>query len=249
MSGKLPPYSDLPTQQDTSSTSMQQIAGTASRIAGNVVTCSIRDGQVDYLKIVRESPTSFHICLTVDPTPLYRIKLASEKTLSIAGDVQIFPANSPEAPPIAGARLLSLSKNKKDPVAMICTSGPSHPQAAWRPISRPAGSSTLETYLSSIPIVTVPGIAPTHHQFTWRTTYPEPFYELWWQEGPLPFASQNGYFPESRDRAYVFATISRRAHAAGNNLIEIRRGGGFEFEMSVILGMFVCLHHAKKELL
>lgn len=54
---------------------------------------------------------------------------------------------------------------------------------------------------------------------------------------------------DQRGSEYVFATIARKNDKGGENLIEIRRGGGLDFEMSVLLGLFVVLHFKKEQLI
>jgi hypothetical protein len=245
MSGdsKLPPYSEYPPSKGGSAPSAKI---TTNRIAGNVQTCSIKDHQVDYLKIIRESATSYYICLSIDPTPLYRIEVVSDSTK--IGDIQVFSAADTTLPAVAAARLSRNPKSKSEPVAMICTSEPHLPDARWRPVTRAPTLWIGEDYRSSIPIVTLPGTAPTYRQFAWRTSLCEPFFELWW-DGPLPHMSPRGFTKDDRDSRYVFATVVRRAAEAEDNLIEIRRGGGFEFELSVVLEMFMILHHQNKQLI
>jgi hypothetical protein len=239
----LPPYSE---KQPAAEMSTHSAPATANRITGSIQTCSIRDYQVDYLTIVPVSATSYHICLTVDPTPLYRIELLSD---SKVGDIQIFPASNTSLPPVAAARLSANAKSKTEPAATICTSSPHLPDAAWRPVQTSTGMLSVESYKTAIPIITVPGRSPTPHEFSWRTgSLAEPFYQLWW-EGPLPLFPEARFFRDQRGSEYIFATVSRKTAAGGENLIEIRRGGGLDFELSVVLELFVVLHFKKQKLL
>lgn len=242
---KLPPYSEGPSSKGRPVPSPQTT--THGSIASNVQTCSIKDLQFDYLKIVRESATSAYICLTVDPTPLYRIEFVEDSTK--VGDIQIFSAPDTSLPAIAAARLSTENKSRSKQVAMICTSKPYLPDAHWRPVTRAGVLSLAEDYRSSIPIVTVPGTAPTYQQFGWRTSLCEPLFELWW-DGPYVNAPPYAYVKDQRDSRYLLATVVRRSAETGNidNLVEIRRGGGLEFELSVILEMLVILHHKKQQL-
>lgn len=241
---KLPPYSEHAPSAGGSSSDAQMAT---SRIAGNVQTCSIKDNQTDYLKIVRESGTGYYVCLTIDPRPLYRIRVVEEP--SKVGDIQVFAVNDTTLP-IAAVRLNPeiKPKSKSDPLGTICTYKPYLPEAKWRPFVRAGMLSAGEDYLSLIPIVGVPGALPTDRQFAWRTFLCEPFFELWW-EGPLPNVSPSNYRKDERDSRYLFATVARRQDETGQNVIEIRRGGGLEFELSVILHMFVILRHKNKQLL
>lgn len=54
---------------------------------------------------------------------------------------------------------------------------------------------------------------------------------------------------DQRGSEYVFATVARKTANRGDNLVEIRRGGGMDFELSVILELFVILHLRKEQLL
>jgi len=239
----LPAYSEKHPSNDTPAPSAQTAA---SRILGTTQTCSIRDFQVDYLTIVPDSPTSYHLSSTIDPTPVYRIELAGDGAKT--GNIQIFPASDPSLPAVAAARLSANPKNKSEPAATICTSMPHLPDAQWRPLTRKSMLSS-DSYSTSIPIVTVPGRAPAPHQFSWRTgVLSEPFYQLLWDQ-PLPLVPSVHYVPDQRGSEYRFATMTRKTAAGGENLIEMRRGGGLDFELSVVLELLVILHFKKIQLM
>lgn len=239
----LPPYSESEKQPSKEPSAP---SATVSRIAGTVQTCSIRDFQVDYLTIVRDSPTRYHISLTIDPTPLYRIELVSESTK--IGNIQIFPASDSTLPAVAAARLSVNPKSKSEPLATICTSSPHLPDAYWRPLSR-TGMFSVQDYTTSIPIITVPGRAAAPQQFSWQSyRLSEPFYQLRW-DGPLSLVPSAMFMNDQRGSEYVFATMARKTADGGENLVEIRRGGGLDFELSVILELFVILYFKKEQLL
>ncbi|KAG9239941.1 hypothetical protein BJ878DRAFT_336251 [Calycina marina] len=237
----LPPYSEKHLVKSPGAT---QTA--VSRIAGSVQTCSIRDFQVDYLTIVRNSPTSYHIALTVDPTPLYLVEIGSDASKN--DNIQIFSASDATLPALAVARLSANPRSKSEAPATICTASPHLPDAQWRPLTR-CGSLSVEAYQTSIPIVTVPGRAPAPHQFSWRTgVLAKSFYQLWW-DGPLPLVPSSMFMHDQRGSEYVFATVARKTASDKENIIEIRRGGGLDFEFSVVLELFVVLHFKKEQLL
>ena len=244
---QLPPYLAYPPLEKEVVHSPQTAIHAHTRVAGSVQTCSIKDVQSDYLKIVCESTTRYHVCLTVDPTPLYRIEFVAQSTE--AGDIQIFSTLDPALPPIAAARLSLEPRSRRKPVATICTSKPYLPDSPWRPVTRACMLSYGEDYNSVIPIVKVPGTAPTPHQFSWRTSLCDPFFELWW-DGPFVHTPSCVYIKDERDSRYLLATVVRKQEGTENidNLIEIRRGGGLEFELSVILELFVILHSKKQRL-
>ena len=235
----LPAYSEHPNSRQGPAPSIQTIA---SGIAGNIQTCSIKDLQYDYLEIVRESATSYYICLSVDPTPIYRVKFISASKL---GDVQIFLASGTKQHPVAAARLSDEPQNKKGSIAMICISEPYLPDASWHPLLRLSfffGGIRTEEYSSSIPIVAVPGKAPSMLQFKWDVCLSGEEIKLWWEGGPTPpFTASWLNKDEHRGKAHLFATVVQKKTVGEANLIEIRRGGGLEFELSVILQIFVIL--------
>lgn len=239
----LPPYQE---KQPFNETTVPVASPPAGRIAGSIQTCSIRDNQVDYLKIVRNSATSYDICLTIDPTPLYRIQLVS--SFSIVGNIQIFSL-SDTTTPIAAARLSTNPKSKSEPIATICTSSPAVPDALWRPMARKTGTFSIHEHQSEIPIVTVPGLPATPHRFLWMSRHlSEPYYRLEW-DGPLPMTPSSMSGDSKRGNEYVFATVVKKSTEGEANLVEIRRGGGLEFELSVILQLFVILHFSQVELI
>lgn len=57
------------------------------------------------------------------------------------------------------------------------------------------------------------------------------------------------FMHDQRGSEYVFANIARKTDNGGDNLVEIRRGGGMEFELSVILELFVILQFKKEQLI
>lgn len=238
----LPPYQETQTFKGTTAPTSP---ATASRLAGTVQTCSIRDFQVDYLTIVRDSSTSYHLALTVDPRPRYRIEVSSSPKI---GNIQIFSASDGSLPPIAAARLSANPKSKIEPLATICTSSLTDPDALWRPLTR-TSTFSVDDYRTEIPIVTVPGRAATPHQFSWRTgSLSEPFYQLLW-DGPLALTPGSMYRKDERGSEFVFATVVRKTTDGGDNFVEIRRGGGMDFELSVILELFVILHFKNVQLM
>lgn len=106
----------------------------------------------------------------------------------------------------------------------------------------------MDDFKSTIPVVKYAGAQPTMQSFGWRTNYPVPNYELWW-EGPLPLQSPRTYTKADRDCRFVFVTCIFKGETNADNVIEIRRGGGLHFELSVLLEFFVILHLSNKELL
>jgi hypothetical protein len=239
---QLPPYSVDPPSD--SSTPTFPLAN--NRVAGDVQTCSIADLQHDYIRVSRESSTTYHISLTVNPTPIYRIELSTNP--SDVGDVLVFPAFSSASLPVAAIRLAKNPK-KGEPLATICTLMPHAVNARWRPLVKASSLAYGEDYRSSMPIVIIPGLKPSVRSFTWRTTMSAPYMEVWW-EGPLPYMSPRQSNPVERDFRYIFASCMLKGLGGSNeNIIQIRRGGGLEFELAVILEMFAILHHTNKLLM
>jgi hypothetical protein len=234
---KLPPYSEKAPSTETSTPTTPP--STDDRIGGAVYTCSIRDLQVDYLSITRTSPTSYNISLTIDPTPLYRVETAADPTK--IGSIQIFSASNPDYP-VAAARIPSNPK-KNEPVATLCTSSPHLPNSQWEALTRSGGTFSVDDYAVLMPLVTIPGRTPTKYQFAWRTTLPKPLYQLLWNQGPLPLTPSSANPDDQRGSDRTFAMVSK-----GESVIEMRRGGGLAFELSVVLGFFVILGLRKEQL-
>lgn len=234
---ELPPYSaDPPTAASE--------ALTNNRIAGIVNTISITDLQSDYFRVIRESPTSYFLNLTVDPTPIFRIELPTDP--SALGDILIFPAFSSSSDPIAAARLTKNPK-RSDPIAQLCTASPHLSNAKWRPILKAPPLSYGADYKCSIPIITVPGSKPIMKEFTWQTKLPAPYYQLWW-DGAFPSEPEYQHSQRAFDARSIFATFTPKSVSRSpENLIRLRRGGGLEFELSVVLGMIAIFYHVGKK--
>lgn len=212
---ELPPYSE------------SGPSTTINRVAGHVNTVSIADLQNDYFKIVRTSTNDYIVALTVDPTPIYRVKTSAKP--SDVDDILIFPASGDANIPVAAAKL-AINPKKSEPVAHICTASPHLPNASWRPLTKTSLLSPHD-YKCDIPLVTVPGQNPVLHPFNWRTSLSEnQYYELWWF-GQFDFMCHFAMCTPKPEGAYP------------DPLIQIRRGGGLQFELSVILGMFTIYRH------
>jgi hypothetical protein len=241
---ELPPYSVDPISH-VSGPSPQVLH---NRIAGDVRTCSIGDLQRDYYRIVRQSPNSYNLSLTVSPTPVYRIEFSNDP--ASIGDVLVFEASRPSPSLAVAAVRFTKNPQKTDPIASICTSSPHLPNSNWRTLHKTSTFSSVDDYRSSIPVVTIPGLLPTMRSFAWRTTSTSPYFELWW-DGPLPYQkTTRSAHPLERDFRHLFATCVPRATGLNHdNLIEIRRGGGLDFELTVVLEVFAILHHMNKRLL
>lgn len=241
---ELPPYSaDPPSTEEIPSAQV-----TYNRIAGDRHTISIADHQHDYFKLVRASPTSFTISLTVDPTPIYRIEFSLDS--SDVGDIAVFPAFSDSKLLVASIRFIKNPK-KNEAIATICMASPHLPSTRSLSLFKASSLAYGQDYRSSIPIIAVPGMSPTLKTFVWRTTISAPYFELW-LDGPLPNQSQNQH--QLRDAAwdnkYLFATCNPPGPGQRHdNIIMVRRGGGLEFELAVILEMIAILHSMNRRLL
>lgn len=85
----------------------------------------------------------------------------------------------------------------------------------------------------------VPGCKAVKREFAWRfgdVSAVEPDVELWLRE-------EVRYSPyQSVDREQLFANYWRRGTMLiEKGVLEVRRGGGWEFEMGVVLGMLAVL--------
>ncbi|CAG9986608.1 unnamed protein product [Clonostachys byssicola] len=211
----LPPYQEKPSSTNG-----------INRLGGTIQTCSIKDGQIDYFSIIRVSETSYYLSLTVDPTPLYRIELILGPNK--LGNIQIFSTSSSKL--LAAVRVSTDQKSKSQPIGTICTSSPSDPDAVWRPIALEKGFLAVD-YETHIPVVIVPGRAAKSQSFLWKIDEGKGGRLCW--ERPL----HNSINPTVND--LNFATIS--IEDDGETLVEMRRGGGIDFELSVILEAFLLM--------
>jgi hypothetical protein len=233
----LPPYQEKPssTQETIAPSAQPSRLAYPSRLAGSIQTCSISDGYIDHFSITRVSDSSYHLSLTVDPTPIYRIELILGPTK--VGNIQIFSASDTTLPALAvAARASSDRKGKKVPVATICTSSPTEPDAHWRPVFCTSSGYSCHDYSSEIPVVKVPGRAAKPQAFKWVVWDDEPA-RLWWQ-GPLPFQPNPLHRSAPTSMPFLFATVTVEP-GDGETLVQIRRGAGIDFELSVILEAFL----------
>lgn len=233
----LPPYS----AHGPAEGSIRSAQVMADTIAGNVQTCSIKDRQHNYYKVVPDTSVSYYVCLTVDPTPIYRIEFSKDP--SAVGDITIFPSSGTSSAPVAAARY-GKNPKKGDPVATICSSSPHLQEPLWLPLTKDRAITSMADYKSSIPIVAVPGMPPTHQAFGWHVLYARPNLELFW-EGPLPLQSSRAHARAERDYNYPIATCLV-GEAGGDIIVEMTRGGGLQFELAVLLQMLVLLRPAKQ---
>ncbi|CAG9982785.1 unnamed protein product [Clonostachys byssicola] len=219
----LPPYQEKAFAQETTSS-----VAYPSRLAGTIQTCSIKDGQVDYFSLIRVSDSTYHLSLTIDPTPLYRIELCLGS--SKVGNIQIFSAS--DSTLLAAARTSGDQKSKTLPIGMVCTSSPAEPNASWRPVAW--GKSWLPLWIDThIPVVTIPGRPAKPQHFEWRVEEGKGA-DLKW-EGKLPTN-----FINPAPIEYNFARVIIEPDG-GETLVEIRRGAGIDFELSVILEAFLLI--------
>ncbi|CAG9981902.1 unnamed protein product [Clonostachys byssicola] len=232
----LPPYQEKPssTQEKTAPGAQSSRLAYPSRLAGSIQSCSISDGYMDHFSITRVSDSTYHLSLTVDPTPIYRIELILGPTK--VGNIQIFSASDTTLPALAAARASTEKRSKKVPVGTICTASPTEPDAHWRPVFCTDDGYTQFRYSSEIPVVKVPGRAHKPQTFEWVVDDEEPT-RLWWQ-GPLPFQPRLLHRAEPKSLPFLFAQVTFEPDG-GEHLVQIRRGAGIEFELSVILEAFL----------
>ncbi|KAK7228158.1 hypothetical protein V2G26_000328 [Clonostachys chloroleuca] len=232
----LPPYQEKPssTQETTASSAQSSRLAYPSRLAGSIQTCSISDGYMDHFSITRVSDSTYYLSLTVDPTPIYRIELILGPTK--VGNIQIFSASDTTLPALAAARASTEKRSKKVPVGTICTSSPTEPDSHWRPVFCTKDGYTWFQYSSEIPVVKVPGRAAKPQTFKWDIWDGEPT-RLFWQ-GPLPLQTRPLHTSAPDSMPFPFAQVKFEPDN-GEHLVQIRRGGGIEFELSVILEAFL----------
>jgi hypothetical protein len=162
---------------------------------------------------------------------------------SAAADIQLFQAFT-SGIPLAACRITpkpskGVKAIKGAPAASICTSSPlSASPASWLPIHYAKSTMYRRDYTCVLPLVSVPGCGPVKREFAWRfgTDSSEPDVELWLREKIM-------YAPsESLDREQLFGNYYQRGNRVyPKGVLEVRRGGGIEFEMGVVLGMLAVL--------
>ena len=245
----LPAYSqdrDLPTYSEHEEEPAPSDQITANCIVGIVQRCAIKDQQYDCLQVIRrESSGKYHICRSGTTIPIYRVEFVENPDPTIWGDVVIIPVADIWVPPVASARIFDKPKTKKDPIATFCTSKPHKPNANWRPLFQKSTFLGFLDYYCELPIVTVPGTSTVEKPFGW--TISERFCQFWWSRAGLPFETGELPLTPQGDRACLFAIAApKESEEERASIIEIRRGGGLEFELAVVLQVFVIHHHRGK---
>jgi hypothetical protein len=242
-------------------------------MAGPVHTISIEDMQHDYFRISPDSSTSFEISLTVNPTPLYRVEMSEDPSANI--EIQIFEAftsgpalatcrTSPKDPESTKLKFSNMKnikniKNitriaKSPPVASVCTASPESPDAKWQALYK-SSALTWSYFSGRIPLVMVPGCGPVLRNFVWRIGQAsnQAQLELWLKEElDDETATEGSSNPEGSNRAHLFARYYGHGQKQGHakpfikkHILEVRRGGGIEFEFAVILEVLAILHLIK----
>ncbi|OBT73091.1 hypothetical protein VF21_07605 [Pseudogymnoascus sp. 05NY08] len=200
-------------------------------LAGPVKTTSLSDMQHDYFRVTRVTNTTYSIALTTDPTPLYRVEVAS----SIAADpaIQVFDLFNPL--PLATARL-----HPAVATSQSCTRDPAGDNPKWRPLSL--------QHFSSIPLVVIPGMAPIERSVRWQhTTKYSTNLELWMRD-PLFGISAGGGTQTTMPREMLLARYGIEGVGfIADRVLEIRRGGGMEFELVVLVQAFAILEADRRK--
>lgn len=205
--------------------------GPKGSLAGSVQTISLSDMQHDYFRITRVTTTTYSISLTSDPTPLYRVEVDSHPSADPA--IQVFDLFSPL--PVATARL-----NPAVTTTTTCTNNPAGDNPKWRPI-------TLQAY-SILPLVVIPGMGTVERSVRWQhTTKYSTHLELWLRE-PL-FGISAGGAPGTmpwRDMLLARYGVEGVGFSA-DRVLEVRRGGGIEFELGVVVQAFAILEMDRRK--
>ena len=237
---ELPPYSERPPVGSTPSLSSVGGSQVRTRIAGNIQTCSIADMQHDYLKIIRDSDTSYRVCLPVDSTTLYHVDISEDPTA--LWDVAIYDVNDGSRIPVAATQKSKNPMDTQQGIFKTCADSLLRSNANWYAFRRAMAYQSKELkceFTSSTPIVPSPGLDSVMVKWIWRTMTTKPFWELWWT-GPLHFDPSPPVRSLHRDPRYLFATCeSTRVNSRTYpSLLRIRRGGGLAFELTVLLQVF-----------
>lgn len=258
MATELPPYSANPPRAAPSIASSVASPPTSNEgLAGGIKTTSIADMKYDYFLVTRESANRYILSLTIDRTPLYRIELPLDP--AAIGSILVLPAFASDNVPVAAARIAKNPK-KFDAVASVCAReqdlGDAADSESWRPLFKSAtvnhAKISYESYRSSLPIVTVPGLRASARAFLWRTTSSATHFELSsealvvHEPGRSFEAITSNKAYEERDIRLVFAKVTMKSSGQYPEVIEMRRGGGLEFELAVVLQLFAILHDMKR---
>ncbi|OBT39483.1 hypothetical protein VE00_10121 [Pseudogymnoascus sp. WSF 3629] len=199
-------------------------------LAGPVKTTSLSDMQHDYFRVTRVTNTTYSIALTTDPTPLYRIEVDPH----IAADpaIQVFDLFNPL--PLATARL-----HPAVATSQSCTRDPAGDNPKWRPLSL--------LHFSSIPLIVIPGMAPIERSVRWQhTTKYSTNLELWMRD-PL-FGISAGAAQTTVPRELLLARYGIEGVGfIADRVLEIRRGGGMEFELVVLVQAFAILEADRRK--
>ncbi|KAL5345435.1 hypothetical protein ACLOAV_009807 [Pseudogymnoascus australis] len=195
-------------------------------LAGPIQTISLSDMQHDYYRITRVTGTTYSISLTTDATPLYRVEVDTHPAADPA--IQVFDLFNPL--PLATARLSPAVIN-----STTCTCDPAGDNPKWRPLSL-----RLSTFLnySILPIVVIPGVQPIERYVRWQPrTKTSSHLELWLQEPLFESSAEAASTTQSRDLLLARYGIGGMGFTA-DQMLEIRRGGGREFELGVLVQAF-----------
>jgi hypothetical protein len=113
---------------------------------------------------------------------------------------------------------------------------PHLPTAQWREFMKAHQMNPRDDYIvDDVPVVQVPGLKAQRKPFAWRTRECHPDIELWWR-GPLRYQPRD-YI----DREKLFATFTFKSVERQENVLELRSGGGIEFEYGAILELISIL--------
>ncbi|KAF4627501.1 hypothetical protein G7Y89_g10649 [Cudoniella acicularis] len=230
----LPPYSPAPAEPSISPPLRHSMAGP-------IQTCSIEDRQHDYFRVLQTSPTDYQISLTVDLTaPLYRIEVSSDP--EVANDIQLFKAFSSDL--VAACRISPKKGVKGPPPTAFFSLAPLAEGTKWHPLTKFSSMTTIGSYCCALPLVMVPGCPPVLRNFIWRLgkEMGEAEVELW-------LSDKTQYAPEGWDRGQLFARYygSKGTRFIGKCILEIRRGGGLEFELGVVVGVLAVLQLSQRK--
>ncbi|KFX92153.1 hypothetical protein O988_07397 [Pseudogymnoascus sp. VKM F-3808] len=191
-------------------------------LAGPVQTVSLSDMQHDYFRITQATATTYSISLTTDPTPLFRIEV--DRNLGADPAVQIFDLFNPL--PLAAARLYPAVAN-----TVVCTREPAGDDIKWRPVSNQG--------YSHLPMVVIPGMAAVARQVRWHHKSKHSTIMECWLNDPLFNISMGGSTQNMPWRDLLVARYGIEGVGfSADKVMEIRRGGGLEFELGIMVQAF-----------
>ncbi|OBT99666.1 hypothetical protein VE01_02165 [Pseudogymnoascus verrucosus] len=195
---------------------------TRHNLAGPIQTVSLSDKQHDYFLATRTSPTTYTLSLTSDPTPLYRIEISPSPASDPA--IQLFDFHDPF--PLAAARMPPFVTT----FASVCTREPAGAGAVWHRMTDSHGVLAVEI---------VPGLPVVNRDVVWSTPR---------LTTGLTCTLLGSLFGWDGDGVTLARYGMTGPGFRADMVFDILRGGGIEFELGIVMQVFVKLEADRRKL-